>query len=49
MPILENYRHYFDIDPEYYSAVNEDVINKNPDMWKNFFRMRHLSNCSEIL
>lgn len=37
MPILENYRHYFDIDPEYYSAVNEDVINKNPDMWKKFF------------
>lgn len=37
MPILEKYRHYFNIDPDYYSAVNEAVINANPDMWKKFF------------
>lgn len=37
MPILEQYRHYFDIDPDYFSAVNEAVINSNPDMWKTFF------------
>ena len=31
------YRDYFDIDPEYFPAVNQAVINKNPDMWKKFF------------
>lgn len=34
---MENYRHYFDIDPDYFPAVNEAVINSNPDMWKKFF------------
>lgn len=34
---LENYRHYFDIDPDYFPAVNEAVINSKPDMWKKFF------------
>ena len=37
MPMLEKYRHYFDIDPDYFPAVNEAVIAKNPDMWKKFF------------
>lgn len=37
MPILEKYRHYFNIDPEYLPAVNKAVIEKNPDMWKKFF------------
>ena len=37
MPMLENYRHYFNIDPDYFPAVNEAVITKNPDMWKKFF------------
>lgn len=37
MPILEQYRHYFDIDPDYLPAVNEAVINNNPEMWKKFF------------
>lgn len=37
MPILEQYRHYFDIDPDYFPAVNEAVINNNPEMWKKFF------------
>lgn len=37
MPILEHYRHYFDIDPEYFPAVNEALINSQPDLWKKFF------------
>ena len=37
MPILEKYRHYFDIDPDYFPAVNEAVILSNPEMWKKFF------------
>lgn len=37
MPIWEKYRHYFDIDPDYFPAVNEAVINSKPDMWKKFF------------
>lgn len=37
MPMLEKYRHYFDIDPDYFPAVNEAVITKNPEMWKKFF------------
>ena len=37
MPLLEKYRHYFDIDPDYFPAVNEAVINAKPEMWKKFF------------
>lgn len=37
MPMLEKYRHYFDIDPEYFPAVNEAVITNNPEMWKKFY------------
>ena len=37
MALLEHYRHYFDIDPDYFPAVNEAVINKSPEMWKKFF------------
>ncbi len=37
MPMLEKYRDYFDIDPEYFPAVNERVMMGNPDMWKKFF------------
>lgn len=37
MPILEKYRHYFNIDPDYFPAVNLSVINSKPDMWKKFF------------
>lgn len=37
MPMLEKYRHYFDIDPDYFPAVNEAVISKNPEMWEKFF------------
>ena len=28
---------YFDIDPDYFPAVNEAVINNNPDMWKKYY------------
>ena len=28
---FDKYRHYFDIDPDYFPAVNEAVINNNPD------------------
>jgi hypothetical protein len=34
---MDTYRHYFDIDPDYFPAVNEKVINDKPDMWKEFF------------
>lgn len=34
---LDIYRHYFDIDPDYFPAVNEAVINSNPDMWRKYF------------
>lgn len=37
MPMLEKYRYYFDIDPDYFPAVNEAVITNNPEMWKKFF------------
>lgn len=37
MPMLEKYRHYFNIDPDYFPAVNEAVITKKPDLWKKFF------------
>ena len=37
MPMLEKYRDYFDIDPDFFPAVNEAVIMKNPEMWKKFF------------
>ena len=32
----KKYRDYFDIDPEYFSQVNEDIINNQPDYWKKF-------------
>lgn len=35
--MLDNYRHYFDIDPEYFPQVNEAIINKNPDIWKKYY------------
>lgn len=34
---METYRDYFDIDPEYFSAVNEEVIRTQPNVWKQFF------------
>lgn len=37
MPILDKYRDYFRIDPEYFPQVNEAIINNNPDLWKKFY------------
>ncbi len=37
MSIFKVYRDYFDIDPEYFPAVNSAVIQSNPDMWKKFY------------
>lgn len=34
---LDIYRHYFDIDPDYYAAVNKAVIDNNPDLWKKYY------------
>ena len=34
---MNNYRHYFEIDPDYFPAVNADVIKHNPDLWKKFY------------
>ena len=33
----EIYRHYFDIDPEYFPAVNAEVIKYNPELWKKYY------------
>ena len=38
------YRHYFDIDPNFFPVVDEDVINKIPDMWKSFYPHRTFVN-----
>lgn len=35
--MLDKYRDYFDIDPEYFPQINERVINNNPDIWKKFY------------
>ena len=35
--MLDKYRDYFDIDPEYFPQVNEDFINNQPDHWKKFY------------
>lgn len=34
---MDQYRYFFDIDPDYFPAVNADVIKKNPDLWKKFY------------
>lgn len=35
--MVDRYRYYFDIDPEYFPQVNEAIINKNPDIWKKYY------------
>ena len=35
--MLDIYRHYFDIDPEYFAQVNKEEIDKHPDLWKTFY------------
>ncbi len=34
---MDTYRKYFDIDPDFFPAVDGDVIKKEPDLWKKFF------------
>lgn len=47
MPMLEKYRDYFDIDPDFFPAVNEAVIMKNPEMWKKILSARNLYKAPE--
>lgn len=35
--MLDKYRDYFDIDPEYFPNVNEKVIKEKPELWKKFY------------
>lgn len=35
--MLEKYRDYFDIDPEYLAQINEAEIESHPDLWKKFY------------
>lgn len=34
---METYRKFFNIDPDYFPAVNEDVIKKEPNLWKKYY------------
>ena len=31
------YNHYFEIDPEYFPVVDENVIRQKPDLWKKYY------------
>lgn len=33
----QTYRHFFDIDPEYFPQVNEQEMREHPDLWKKFY------------
>ena len=35
--MLDKYRDYFDIDPEYLVQINEAEIESHPDLWKKFY------------
>ncbi|NLC75514.1 MAG: hypothetical protein GX685_09905, partial [Clostridiales bacterium] len=35
--MLDKYRDYFDIDPEYLAQINEAEIESHPDLWKAFY------------
>lgn len=35
--MAELYRDYFDIDPEYFPQVNQQLIEQQPDLWKKFY------------
>ncbi len=37
MPLFPKYREYFDIDPDYFPAINEKIISTEPEMWKKFY------------
>lgn len=34
---METYRKYFDIDPEFFPAVNIDLIRKDKNLWRKFY------------
>lgn len=34
---MDKYRKYFNINPDYFPAVNSDLIKKDPDLWKKFY------------
>ena len=31
------YSHYFEIDPEYFPVVDENVIREKPDLWQKYY------------
>lgn len=35
--MANSYRHFFEIDPDYFPAVNADVIKHDKDLWKKFY------------
>lgn len=35
--MAELYRDYFDIDPEFFPAVNASVIEQHPNLWEKFY------------
>ncbi len=35
--MVETYRHFFDIDPDFFPVVNEGLIESKPDLWKKFY------------
>lgn len=35
--MMNTYRHFFDIDPNYFPVVNDSVIKSNPQMWKTYY------------
>lgn len=35
--MLDKYRDYFNIDPEYLAQINEAEIESHPDLWKKFY------------
>jgi hypothetical protein len=39
---MDKYRHYFDIDPDYFPAVNADVIKRTLTFGRSFTHMKHL-------
>ena len=50
--MAELYREYFDIDPEFFPAVNASVIEQHPNLWEKFYPhetfvklMRDLISC----
>lgn len=34
---METYKKYFDIDPEFFPAVNPDLIKRDKNLWKKFY------------